>query len=145
MNRSVYRDQIGTSLKLSEELQILFGDPVFRQYQQEHQAKFKPTEKEIATAIAFYSRDESIIEDCQEIDKLTQSELESLENQLKRSHLKSAKRKATRTKTATTAKGIKAGRSQRDAAHDAGMLECWNAGNSKTTSILLKATVEFVY
>lgn len=93
MNRSVYRDQIGTSLKLSEELQILFGYPVFRQYQQEHQAKFKPTEKEIATAIVFYSRDESIIEDCQEIDKLTQSELESLENQLKRSHLKSAERK----------------------------------------------------
>ncbi|WP_417378429.1 hypothetical protein [Gimesia sp.] len=36
LGKPVYRDQIGTSLKLSEELQILFGDPVFRQYQQEH-------------------------------------------------------------------------------------------------------------
>ncbi|WP_417383882.1 hypothetical protein [Gimesia sp.] len=95
LGKPVYRDQLYTNqnIELNATLQILFGYPVFEEYHQEHQAKFKPTEKEIAAAIAYYSRDESMIKDCQEIDKLTQSELEEIENQLKRSDLKAAERK----------------------------------------------------
>ncbi|QEG16798.1 hypothetical protein [Gimesia maris] len=109
LGKPVYRDQIGISLKLSEELQLLFSYPVFSQFHQEHQAKFKPTEKEIAAAIAYYSRDESVIKDCQEIDKLTQSELEENKNQLKRSDLKPAERKRLEQKQQQLQRELKNG------------------------------------
>lgn len=82
LGKPVFRDEIRTTgnVQLRGELHRLFTLPVLEQFRQAHQAEIEPTEKEIATAAAWFNAEHA--ERIKDKEPKLRKELQSVEQEL---------------------------------------------------------------
>lgn len=89
MGQTVYRDQIRTGKKINrrDELFRLFAQPVKENYIRDHRKELEPSEKEIAFAAAYFSKDEKIRQLDRQEKTMIRQQLLTIEKQLNTKHL----------------------------------------------------------